>query len=299
MRVNSVGFKSMMTRRGKSLFFPTLHPAAGLAPGKCKCSLFSWDLLKELAFLRVREAIHIRCKRRSKFWPWHAEPPFTNTPEVRIHLRTCFWCWSLASTITSLLSSLCPSYRSLWVVSCPLFWPPTVWTQDASCDLMPWWYQAQPQRVWGTFTPKTGSLPFPFTHMVSVLCIFCIFNYSCMVRGRECTWPQGNWKPPLTLSTGQVPNILCCLLGTPDGNPIFQALLLSSLLQAKPRRRWIGGSARTLWGSRTCSSVYQTNWEQGRWRMGPFAIRKCEEEKNWSSHRTDFPQALQARLTLL
>lgn len=121
MRVNSVGFKSMMTRRGKSLFFPTLHPAAGLAPGKCKYSLFSWDLLKELAFLRVREAIHIRCKRRSKFWPWHAEPPFTNTPEVRLHLRTRFWCWSLASTITSLLSSLCPSYRSLWVVSCPLF----------------------------------------------------------------------------------------------------------------------------------------------------------------------------------
>lgn len=103
MRVSSVGFKSMMTRQGKSLFFPTLHPAAGLAPGKSKYSLFSWDLLKELAFLRGREAIHIRCKRRSKLWPWHAEPPFTNTPEVRIHLRTCFWCWSLASTITSLL----------------------------------------------------------------------------------------------------------------------------------------------------------------------------------------------------
>lgn len=106
-----------MTRQGKSLLFPTLYPAAGLAPGKSKYALGLWDLSKELAVLRMGEAIHIRGKRRSKRQPWHAEPLFTNTP-----------LWS-ETTAENLLLVLAPCTRMSFLSVFLL--------QESLCGLLP------------------------------------------------------------------------------------------------------------------------------------------------------------------
>lgn len=54
----------------------------------------------------------------------------THLPEVRTHLRTCFWCWSLQAQECPY--SLCSSYRRLCVASCPHFWPQSL---DTRCTI--------------------------------------------------------------------------------------------------------------------------------------------------------------------
>lgn len=123
-----------MTRQGKSLFFPTLYPAARLALEKVNI-LWAYGISqRSWLFLGWGKSFISEAKREANFsLGMQSHPLPTHVSEVRIHLRTCFWCWSFASTRMSLLS-----YRSLCVASCPLYWPQTVWTQDASFDLMPW-----------------------------------------------------------------------------------------------------------------------------------------------------------------
>lgn len=175
--------------------------------------------------------------------------------------------------------TLCVPHTGASVWPLALIFDHKVWIQDAPFDLMSWWFlvvsSTTTERL-GNHHPQDWEPTAPFhTHSGCVI-IFCIFNYSCLLWDRKCTCPQRNWKSPVMLSAGQVPNILCCFLGIPDRNPIFWALLLSSLLEwlegicllvAKPRRSCLGRSTRTLWGSRTCSFACQANWEQRMWRM--------------------------------
>lgn len=205
--------------------------------------------------------------------------------EVRVHPRTKMW--FLASTIKSLLSVFL--LQELCLASCPPFWPQTVWTQDTSFDLMPWWFLV----ISSTTTERLGSLhpqdwePTIPLHTHSGCVMYNLyFPLFLHVEGYGMHMPLGELEIPFDPQHRTGSQHFVFSPGYPRCESHFASTPVQLPPEGKPRRSWLGGSARTLWGSRICSFVYQANWEQRRWRMRPFAIR------NVRRGRTSFPTIL-------